>query len=220
MNARPWFVIPFFAVLLAPVAKAQVSARNTDLPADMRSIAGLVVNRDSALSVKAKLGATRERMSGSGHDVLLVWCYVTADSSLLELMSDRSGMGTDGKALNVIRLRARYPASQGAGCGRLSTKVPLSTPGGLRLGLTRSEATARLGRPARQVADSFVYEFSGKEFMKPGSSEYKSWNTPERRKSCFEGGAPYSNVWATAILVFHETRAVELRLERYDQATC
>src|SRR6478609_4013198 len=96
---------PFMFVFILAVAAclplpslAQGKARNADLPEPMRSILRVTLDVDSAITVRAKLGATRERSIGSGDDTYASWCYLAADSSaLIELMSDRSDMGTIGK---------------------------------------------------------------------------------------------------------------------------
>jgi hypothetical protein len=56
--------------------------------------------------------------------------------------------------------------------------------------------------------------------MKKSSPEYDAWNTPQRRKQCFDGGEPFSNVGATVMVLFRSEHSVEIRLERYDQSTC
>jgi hypothetical protein len=198
-------------------------SQHRDLPRGFRSIAGVTFNRDSAASIRTKLGNTRERRLGGGHDVFTSWCYAltgNASAGLLELMSDISDMGTAGRALNVIRLRAVVPSEEREGCATLRTPGAVSTTGGLRLGLSRSRIRELLGRPTRIAADSLIYEFDAKEYMRPGSPEYRIWNTPEHRKSCFEGGRPYVSVGAMAIVIIRDERAAEIRLERYDQATC
>ena len=186
-------------------------------------MAGVTLNRDSAASIHAKLGTTDEREVGAGHDVLLSWCYLVrrdTSSALLELMSDASDMGTAGHALNVIRLRASSLSEERSGCAPLATNGMPSTPAGLRLGLTTRAIRRMLGSPSRQAADSIIYEFVTKEYMRPGSPGYRAWNTPTHRKECFEGGRPYSNVFATVIILLSNGHASEVRLERYDQATC
>jgi hypothetical protein len=198
-------------------------SHHRDLPRGLRSIAGVTLNRDSAASIRTKLGNTREQRLGEGHDVFTSWCYSltgNASGGLLELMSDISDMGTARRALNVIRLRAVVPSDEREGCATLRMPSAVSTTGGLRLGLTRSRIRELLGRPTRMAADSLIYDFDAKEYMRPGSPEYRIWNTPEYRKSCFEGGRPYVSVGATAIVIIRDERASEIRLERYDQSTC
>ena len=210
-----------FGVLCTPGLRAQSSGR--DLPIGFRSLAGVTLNRDSATTVRAKLGATRERRVGSGHDVYVSWCYLPGNESpraLLDLMSDASDMGTPGMALNVIRLRADASSAERAGCASLHDPARLSTPAGLRLGLTSKQVQALLGRPTHRGADSVVYTFDAREYMQPGTAAYEMWNTTEYRESCFEAGPPYANVAATVMVLFRDDRAVEIRIERYDQSVC
>jgi hypothetical protein len=211
------------ALNATPIVRLPGQTRQHDLPAAFRSVAGVTLNRDSAATIRAKLGATVERQVGTGHDVLASWCYVArtdASPVLLELMSDMSDMGTQGRALNVIRLRDASAAEDRAGCARLPSSSVLSTRNGLRLGLTAKAVQGLLGKPARMTGDSLVYEFEAKEYMPRRSREYRHWNTPELRKSCFEGGPPYASVGGTAIIRIVDDRVAEIRLERYDQATC
>ena len=200
---------------------AQTGGR--DLPRGFRSLAGVTLNRDSAASIRARLGDTRERQVGTGHDAYTSWCYVPAGRSsraLVELMSDASDMGTPGKTLNVIRLRADAPSGDRQGCASLPASAALSTPAGLRLGISEGKILALLGSPTRRVADSLIYVFGAREYLRPGTPEYQTWNTPENRESCFEAGPPYVNVGAMVIALLRDGRAAEIRLERYDQSIC
>jgi hypothetical protein len=209
------------SVLCLADARAQSGGR--DLGRDFRSVAGVTLNRDSAATVRATLGKTRERRVGSGHDVFVSWCYVPATGSsrmLLELMSDASDMGTPGRALTVIRLRASAPVEDRAQCAALAASARLSTPGGLRLGLAGRQVEALLGRPTRTNGDSLIYYFDAKEYLSADSPAYKAWDTPEYRESCFNAGSPYANVEASVIVVFHDAQAAEIRLARYDQSVC
>ena len=202
---------------------SDTQSRGHDVPPGVRSLAGVTLNRDSAATIRAKLGPTRERTVGTGHDVMLDWCYRprgTAAGALLELMSDASDMGTPGRALNVIRLRGSAPAAERAGCAPLPSSKPLSVPAGLRLGSTTKQVETLLGRPTRRTADSLVYVYDAKEYMRPGTPEYETWNTPEYRESCFGAGPPYANVAGWVIVLVRDDRITELRIERYDQSAC
>lgn len=193
-----------------------------DLPLGLRSLAGVTLNRDSAATIRAKLGATRERRIRAQQSAYERWCYVPNDGShgLLELMSDASDMGTPGRALNVIRLRADAPSEDRAGCARLSVSAELSTPAGLRLGVDTKTIHHLLGRPTRSRGDSLIYDFDAKEYLRADSRAYELWNTPEYRESCFDAGLPYANVRASVMVLLRGGHAVELRLERYDQSIC
>jgi len=187
----------------------------------VRSLAGVTLNRDSAATIRAKLGRTRERRVRTPDGVHDSWCYVLANShDLLELMSDATDMGTPGHALNVIRLRADAPPEDRDGCAALRAPRELSTPAGLRLQLGSEKIQKLLGRPTRSVADSLIYDFDAKEYLRPDSRAYELWNTPEYRESCFDAGLPYANVRAAVIVVVRDGRAAEIRVERYDQSIC
>ena len=210
--------------LTAPsILWSQASPHGRDLPHQFRSLAGVTLNRDNAATIRAKLGPTSERRVGADHDAFASWCYTLGEDSsptLLEVMSDISDMGTPGRAVNVIHVRAHASRQDREQCARLPRSTTLSTPGGLRLGLTRSSVQRLLGRPTRTTTDSLIYKLDGKEYMRRGSPEYRTWNTPEHRRSCFEGGEPYANVGGTAVVILLKGRAAEIRLERYDQSTC
>jgi hypothetical protein len=210
------------AWLFVSTLGAQLAPRALDLPRPFRSLAGIELNRDSALSLGAKLGTAPTKRVGSGHDTYLSWCYLAvtgASATTLAFMSDDSDMGTHGHAVNVIRLRSSQP-DQPSNCTELPARRSLSTPGGLQLGLTRTDIERLLGTPTRLSGDSLVYDFVSKEFMKPSSPEYKTWNTPKYRKECFGGGLPYADVGATVTVLLRDGHVIELRLERYDQSTC
>lgn len=205
------------------IANLGAQSGGKDLPVGFRSIAGVTLNRDSAATIRAKLGIALEQHVGAGHDVDVRWCYIPAEgssSTLLELLSDAGDMGTPGHALTVIRLRAAAPLDDRAGCSPLRSTSQLSTPAGLRLGLSAAAIQTLLGRPTRRVADSLIYDFDAKEYFSPGSSAYEIWNTLESRESCFDAGPPYANVQAMVIVVFRDGRADEIRLERNDQSVC
>jgi hypothetical protein len=205
------------------ISDLQGQSHDHDLPRGFRSLAGVTLNRDSAATIRAKLGDTRERRIRTKHDVYANWCYVLAEGSsraLLELMSDVSDMGSPGQALNVIRLRADAPPADREGCAQLHASAPLSTSGGLRLGLSLAKIQELLGRPTRRGGDSLIYYFDSKEYLRPDSPEYQAWNTPEYRESCFDAGPPYANVGATVTVLLRNGRAAEIRMERSDQSVC
>lgn len=221
VTARLSILMVAFTVLHAASLHAQ--ARSQELPPGVRSIAGVTLNRDSAASIHAKLGATRERQVGTGHDVYTSWCYVADEGSrrtLLELMSDASDMGTPARELNVIRLRAKAPARERQGCAPLPGSAALSTPAGLHLGLARAMIIELLGRPTRTTRDSLLWIFDAREYLRPGTPEFQTWNTPENRESCFDAGPPYVNIGAKVGILMRDGRAREIRLERYDQSIC
>jgi hypothetical protein len=209
-------VIVAIGAVGASVLAAQSNGR--DLPLGVRSIAGVTLNEDSAVSIRAKLGPTPERRIGSGHDAYLSWCYVSPNA-LLELMSDDSDMRTPGRALNVIRLRADAPSSEREGCASLGGRG-LSTSSGLRLGLDSVQIERLLGTPTRRVADSLIYFFDAKQYLRHGTPEYNRWDTPEYWETCFNAGPPFANVSAMLLVVMREGRAIEIRIGRNDQSVC
>ncbi len=214
------FLIALSALCISDV-RAQSGGR--DLPLGFRSLAGVTLNQDSAATIRAKLGNTRERRVGTDHNGYAGWCYVPSvgpSGALLELLSDASDMGPPGQALNVIRLRADAPSEDRAGCAQLRASAGLSTPAGLRLGLTLARIEKLLGRPTRGGADSLVYYFDAKEYLRPDTPEYERWDTAEFRESCFDAGPPYANVKARVVILLVDGRAAEVRIERHDQSVC
>ena len=213
------------AILLGVLCVADLRGQSggRDLPRSFRSLAGVTLNEDSAATIRSKLGTTRERRVGTGHDAYISRCYVPAGGTpraLLELMSDASDMGTPGQALNVIRFRADAPSEDREGCAHLQASANLSTPAGLLVGSGLTTIEARLGRPTRRAADSLIYYFDAKEDLRIDSHAYQIWNTPEHRETCFDAGLPYANVTATVIVLLRDGRAVEIRIERNDQSIC
>jgi hypothetical protein len=211
-------------VFAAPNLWSQSGGR--DLPLGLRSFAGVTLNRDSAASIRATLGTTRERRVLIGGERYVVLCYaLSGDSSsaMLELMTnagDATDVGASKHALNVIRLRAESPSEDRSGCARLHASTSLPIPGGLRLGSDVAAIEERLGSPTRIGADSLTYDFATKEYLAAGSPEFEIWNTPEYRESCFDAGLPYANVRARLTIVLREGRATEIRSERYDKSIC
>jgi hypothetical protein len=211
------------ALSVLRMAELQGQSGGKDLPPGFRTLAGVTLNRDSAATIRAKLGPTSLRRIGKGNDARMIWCYVSTKDSggaLLELMSDVSNMGTLGAMLNVIRLRADASPEDRRRCKSLRDSAELSTPAGLRLGLGLARIEALLGQPQHRSADSLTYYFDAKEYLRADSPEYAIWNTPEHRESCFDAGLPYANVAATIIVVLRDDRAVEIRVARYNQSIC
>ena len=222
VNLTSKLFAPSLALTLC-AAPLHAQSRGDDLPIGARTVAGVTLNRDSAASIIAKFGHTRERTMDTGHDVYTSLCYVaTADPStaLLELMSDASDRETPGKPLNGFRIRADLPLADLQGCAALPVPVALATPNGLRLGLSRPEMTTLLGPPTRTSGDSLIWTYDAKRYMRPGTPEYETWSTPENRESCFDAGPPYANVESVVLVVLRDGRAIELRIERYDQSVC
>jgi hypothetical protein len=216
-------ILSVLALATLRVATLQAQSRGEDLPHGVRTISGVTLNRDSAASIRAKLGETRERRVGTGHDSFVSFCYVRSDRSsrtVLELMSDASDMGTSTRELNVIRLRADAPTRERQGCAPLPASAVLSTPAGLQLGLARARILDLLGRPARSTPNSLVWIYDAREYLRPDTPDFETWNTPENRESCFDAGPPYVNVAAKVVIITRDGRATEIRLERYDQAIC
>jgi hypothetical protein len=205
------------------IADVRGQSGGHDLPRAFRSLAGVTLNRDSAATIRAKLGNTRERRVGTARAAYVSWCYVMdkrSSHAVLELMSDASDMGTPGRALNVIRLRGDAPSEDRDGCAPLHASADLSTSAGLHLGLGVPAIEMLLGRPTRTTADSLIYDFDAKEYLPSDSPLYQAWDTSEYRESCFDAGPPYANVRAKVIVLLHDGRATELRIERYDQSVC
>lgn len=216
-------IVVAMALSLLSAGSLQAQTLGQDLPDGFRSLMGVTLDQDSAASIIARFGPAPQRRTEAGHDAFDTWCFAVGASpsrTLVELMSDASDMGTPGRELTVISVRADAPAADLYGCAPLRIVTPLATPSGLRLGLTRAQVQRLLGRPTRVHVDSLVYDFHAKQPMLPGTSEYATWNTPEYRESCFDAGPPYANVTARVVVVLQDARAAELRIERFDQAVC
>lgn len=202
----------------------QAQSMGHDLPSGFRSVAGVKLDSDSAASILARLGATVERDFGAGNGTSSILCYVATQGHaavLLELMMGRGEPGDSrGQTLDVIRWRTDAPAAARRGCAALKESSRLATPAGLRLGMDDAAIRYLLGAPTRTNADSVIYEFQAKEYMRPGTPEYETWNTPEYRESCFNAGPPFANAYGRIIILFRDRRASEIRIERHDQSVC
>lgn len=210
------------ALLLPAYSHAQRRARAIDMPRSLRTFGVLELDVDSAASITQKLGPAPTTEVRAGHDRTMRWCYRPNDGKavVLELFSDVGEMATDGHELTVIQL-TRPTAQTDTTCVVATMwSSNVDTIGKLRLGMRAEEVIRAQGAPTRRSRDSLVYEFSGRQYMKRESPEYAEWNTPQRRRECFNGGPPFSWVAATLSVALKEGRANALRVERYDQATC
>lgn len=209
-------------VSLVRVGLLAAQSGGRDLPVGLRSIAGLTLNQDSAVTIRAKLGDTRERRLGAGHDAYTSRCYVAGEPAhiLLELLSSAGETRTAGEEMSAFRLRADAPGADREGCANLPAAADLSTPAGLRLGLPSSKIVELLGTPTRQGADSLLYYFEAKVFLRPGTPAYDAWNTPEYWETCFNAGPPFAHVGSSVLVVMRGGRAAEIRVERNDQSVC
>ena len=213
------------SLLALPIAaiSAQQGPKR-DVPLAMRSVLHIVLNQDSALSIVGKLGPAQQWSSGEGHDRFVNWCFQSGggtSGTTLHLMSDDSDMGTEGHQVNVIRiLSGSSLALDGHKCGTLKGAGAVSGVGPLSLGATREDVRELLGQPTRSTGDSLVYDLNAEEALDPKSPFFAHWNTPERRKECFEGRSPFVYVGGMIATVFAGDRAQEIRIERYNNAIC
>ena len=214
------------SLLALPIAliSAQEGAPKRDVPPAMRSVLGVALNRDSALSIVAKLGLAQAWSSGEGHDRFVNWCFRSGDGTIgatLHLMSDDSDMGTESHQVNVIRIfNGSSRAIDGHKCATLRTGAAISGVGPLSLAATRDEVRRLLGQPTRSTADSLVYDLNGEEALDPNSPFFAHWNTPEKRQACFQGRSPFVSVGGMIATVFASDRVREIRIERYNNAIC
>lgn len=208
----------------APHEVRAQSANERDLPETFRTVARVRLNADSAVSLAQKLGAATQWMSGSGHDRYRNWCYrigVAPSGTTLRVQSDAGEMGSDNGEINVFDLRIGASNSvDGHTCHASTSLASLSGLGPLRLAASRASVIGVLGQGTRATRDSLVYEFSTTEPMNPAGPYYARWNTPEQRKSCFGGKAPFVNVFGQITILFRADSAQVIRVERYDNATC
>lgn len=209
------------AFLCAVPASAQDGPR-WDIPPAARAVAGITLNQDSLAGVRAKLGPAQPWTGGAHHDELTSVCYVLgsgAGGQTLVVATDVSVMGLSHQPVNVIALRAgAQPNVDGHACTPVAT--PWTDGAGLRLGMARREVHALLGAPHRTAGDSIVYVLSDREPMRPGTPEYERWNTPERRRSCFDGGPPFAWVGGSVTVHMRADAVAAVRLERYNGAVC
>ena len=156
------------------------------------------------------------------HEELTSLCYRNGDGATgrtLLVATDASVMGLAHLPVNVIELREGAQLRvQGHACA--TVLLPSTAAAGLRLGMNRSEVRSLLGPPHRVAGDSLVYVVRDREPMTPGSPEFERWNTPERRRACFDGGPPFAWVGGHVTVHLSNDAAVAIRLERYNGAVC
>jgi hypothetical protein len=209
------------ALLAAPSGAQLVSPLAGDIPRAHRGILGVQLDRDSLLSVQRRLGPAEDWLTGDAGDAHVWWCYrVPQDAGMaLVLMSSDGEMGGVGHEVDRIQLsRLAGADTLGARCLGLSGTRPLATPGGLRLGMSRTAITHLLGVPLLARGDSILYAWQSEQRLPRTDPNYARWNA--RRNQCFGGKAPFTSVGADIVIRFDQMGASEIRLSRSDAATC
>ncbi len=192
-----------------------------DIPKSMRQVSGITLGVDSLASVNSKLGQAVEWHTGDAAESEWHWCYqIGASPQIIVLMFESDGeMGTAGHSVQTIRVvRAAQSGVDLHRCAQMRSNAPPRTPGGLRLGLSRTAVQALLGTPVRAHGDSLVYVWEAKELIPKTAATYSYWNS--RRKECYGGDEPFSWLYAQITVRIDKSGIYEFILGRSDNATC
>jgi hypothetical protein len=189
MSPRTIVLGALIASCFAIASSAQTASRlHEDMPASMRGLLGIELNRDSLASSQHELGPVKEWVTGDAGDAEDWWCYRSssgADSAIV-LFSSSGEMGGPGHEIDEIRLmRAAVADSIAAHCAPSPSDRNAATSGGLKLGLSRTAVIELLGSPANQGGDTMSYGWDVRRSMSPSESSFALWNA--RREECFGG---------------------------------
>ncbi len=207
-------------IAVAGRSGAQTPARQGDLPVSMRSVLGAQLNRDGPDRVVALLGPTSVRDTGDAGGATRVWCYLVGNpspGSVVEFAANREMAGDQFEA-DEIRVTRRNPTRNGERCAASEHAGAPSTPGGLRLGLSERQVVRLLGKPVVRGGDSLYYAWESAKALPRRDPNYAYWNS--RRKECFGGKAPYTNVGGEITVRLDSLGVYQFVLSRGENAIC
>jgi hypothetical protein len=206
--------------LCAGTSTAQDAIRTGDIPASMREVLGARLNRDGPEQVRAILGRTVVTDTGDAGGSSRIWCYrveAPPEVALLEFSTSREMADARSSAdqIRVTRVSTAIPPRR---CATAWLRRAAATPGGLRLGLTAREVVRLLGRPQAGGGDSLTYAWEHAQPLSRNDASYTYWNN--RRKECFEGKAPYTNVSAAVTVKLDSAGVYQFTLSRNENSIC
>jgi len=219
--ARIVAVLPAIVPLLTTGLQAQgAPARHGDMPLQVRSIGRLRLNQDNLASVSERVGPVSPWETGDAGDSRVWWCYRNSSDSILTiLLASSSGeMGGPNHEVDQITLLRGPGADTLASHCATASLGRLSTPDGIRLGISKADALRLLGRPSRQTASMLRYEWEAEVPLATTDPNYRYWNG--RRAECFDGRAPFVDVFSEAVLQFGANGAQRITIERNDESMC
>ena len=186
----------------------------------MREVLGARLNRDGPARVIARLGPTSVADTGDAAGATRVWCYRVGPASRSAVVQFATDIEMAGKEFEADEIRVsrsnRVASTEGCALARRSS-MP-ATPGGLRLGLSRSQVIRLLGAPIARGGDSLYYAWETTKALSPKEPSYSHWNA--RRKECFAGKAPFTNVQAEITLHMDSLGVYSFTLSRDANSIC
>src|SRR5450755_2087343 len=130
-----------------------VKPTNRELQSSNFSLAGIILGEGGVEAITATLGQAPEIERGDASTGRSQICYASAANSAVHLVFE---FGEDESVFYLFSGGAPWNGSKYCVQSKRVSKR-LTTPSGLRLGLTRSEVEAVLGHPDATPADEFVY---------------------------------------------------------------
>lgn len=195
-------------------------ARDSDMPASLRGFFGVEVDRDDYATVERRLGRAGLWVTGQTGDALAWWCYRTrgAPPNTVLLLTNDVEMGGPAREVYQVELyRASAADTLIRRCAILRDSAAGATHGSLRLGMTRGAVIATLGKPTTAWTDSVAYVWDTHQPIPTSDSTYAYWNA--RRKECFDGHAPVSDISGEAMVRFDASGVMGIRISR-NESVC
>jgi hypothetical protein len=140
-----------------------VKPSSHELQSSNFSLAGITLGQGGVEAITARLGHAPQIERGDASTGRFQFCYASAANSVVRVVYE---FGEDESVFYLFLSGTPWSGSKYCVLSKRVSKN-LSTPSGLRLGLTRSEVEAVLGHPDATTASEFVY-----------SREFKKKTTP------------------------------------------
>ena len=200
---------------VGPQFPSRPPAPKTDLPADSRTVLGVILGQSSLATVQEKLGPANMWAQGDASTAEEVVCYVTDEphSIVIAFASNSEMAGPPDNEVTDITIvgSAAYP--QRSKCRTISLKN-LGTPSGLGLGITREKVRAILGAPLHSTSAKWGYLWSVDRPLLKSDNSYEYWLS--RKAECFAGGEPFFSVNSGIDIMFDGDTVARLGFERIE----
>lgn len=152
-------------LLIALAQPGQISSGASIPDADLR-IAGVTLGKDTFEDVQLKLGASKIFRASSAESAASVICYVSArhdDHTKLMFESGSAGGWSTVTGFQITskgKFKVDVEWLNPDNCAKSSLiSAQIHTPGGLRLGITRSQLRHILGKPSKVEKDEYIDEY-------------------------------------------------------------